>query len=52
MMPPHNAFAHVVDDDLDALDRIIERGPLKAQNWGSINATVFATAVPLALARL
>ena len=38
-MPPHNAFAHVVDEDMDVLDRLIEHGPLKVQNWGSINAT-------------
>ena len=41
MMPPHNVFGHVVDEDMAALDRLIERGPLKSQNWGTINATVF-----------
>ena len=52
MMPPHNAFAHVVEEDMPILDRLIERGPLKVQNWGSINATVFERAVPFALRRL
>ena len=32
MMPPHNVFGHVVDEDMAALDRLIERGPLKSQN--------------------
>lgn len=52
MMPPHNAFAHVVDEDMPALDRLIERGPIKMQNWGAINATVFVSAVPFTLRRL
>ena len=33
-------------------DRLVERGPIKAQNWGSINATVFERAVPFKLRRL
>ena len=49
MMPPHNAFAHVVDEDMAALDRLIEKGPIKVQNWGTINATVFVDAVPFTL---
>ena len=52
MMPPHNAFAHVVDEDVAILDRLVERGPLKVQNWGTINATVFEKAVPFVLRRL
>ena len=52
MMPPHNAFAHVVEEDMPILDRLIERGPLKVQNWGAINSTVFAKAVPFTLRRL
>lgn len=51
MMPPHNTFAHVVDEDMPLLDRLIEQGPLKVQNWGTINATVFRRAVPFALQR-
>ena len=51
-MPPHNAFAHVVEEDMHILDELIERGPLKVQNWGAINATVFAKAVPFSLRRL
>ncbi len=52
MMPPHNAFGHVVEEDMGILDRLIEAGPLKVQNWGAINATVFEKAVPFALRRL
>ena len=52
MMPPHNAFAHVVEEDMRVLDALIERGPLVAQNWGAINATVFKTAVPFSLVRV
>ena len=52
MMPPHNVFGHVVEEDMAALDRLIERGPLKSQNWGTINATVFERAVPFALRRI
>lgn len=49
MMPPHNAFGHVVEQDMAVLDRLIERGPLIVQNWGAINATVFEHAVPFML---
>ena len=52
MMPQHNVFGHVVEEDMAALDRLIERGPLKSQNWGTINATVFERAVPFALRRI
>jgi hypothetical protein len=41
-----------VEDDMHVLDRLIERGPLKVQNWGTINATVFERNVPFALRRL
>ena len=49
MMPPHNAFGHVVEEDMAILDRLVEKGPIKAQNWGAINATVFEKAVPFTL---
>jgi hypothetical protein len=52
MMPPHNVFAHVVEADMQILDELIERGPLKVQNWGSINATVFEKAQPFLLRRI
>ena len=52
MMPPHNAFAHVVEADMPILDRLVEQRQLVVQNWGSINATVFATPVPFALERI
>ena len=52
MMPPHNAFAHVVEEDMGILDELIEQTPLKVQNWGAINATVFEKAVPFTLSRL
>ena len=42
MMPPHNAFAHVVEVDMPILDKLVETKTLKVQNWGAINATVFA----------
>ena len=34
------------------LDGLIEAGPIKVQNWGAINATVFEKAVPFFLRRL
>ena len=52
MMPPHNAFGHVVEEDMHILDGLIEAGPIKVQNWGAINATVFEKAVPFFLRRL
>ena len=52
MMPPHNAFAHVVEEDMAHLDTLVQRGPLKVQSWGTINATVFKKQVPFALERL
>ena len=52
MMPPHNAFGHVVTEDMPLLDALVERRPLVVQNWGAINATVFEMPVPFALRRL
>ena len=52
MMPPHNAFGHVVEEDMPILDRLIESQPLKVQNWGTINATIFEKDVPFFLRRL
>ena len=52
MMPPHNAFGHVVEEDMHFLDELVERGPLKVQNWGTINATVFERPVHFSLRRL
>lgn len=52
MMPPHNIFGHVVEEDMATLDRLIEQGPIKMQNWGTINATVFERAVPFSLSHV
>ncbi len=52
MMPPHNAFGHVVLEDMPRLDALLETRALVVQNWGAINATVFKSAVPFALRRL
>ena len=52
MMPPHNAFAHVVEADMPILDKLVETKSLKVQNWGAINATVFAEQQPFYLRRL
>ena len=52
MMPPHNAFAHVVEADMPILDKLVETKALKVQNWGAINATVFEQQQPFYLRRL
>ena len=49
MMPPHNAFGHVIEADMPLLDQLVERGPLKVQNWDTINATVFEKPVYFSL---
>ena len=51
LMPPHNAFAHVVEEDMKLLDSIVEANPVRIEPWWP-NSSIFTSAVEFELRRI
>ena len=47
----HTVWGEVVEEDMAVVDALMTR-PLRVENWGSINATVFVEPVPFSLRAL
>lgn len=45
----HTVWGEVVSTDMSVVDRIMQERPIRVENWGSINASVFATPLPFRL---
>ena len=50
-MPPHNAFAHVVEEDLPVLDRLVVTSAVRIEPWWP-NASIFQKPIDFELQRI
>lgn len=51
LMPPHNAFAHVVEEDMLVLDRLVETHAVRIEPWWP-NSSIFRTPIEFELQRV
>ena len=51
LMPPHNAFAHVVEEDMRTLDALVEGHAVRVEPWWP-NSSIFVKPLPFTLARV
>ena len=51
LMPPHNAFAHVVEDDMPLLDALVEGNDVRIEPWWP-NSSIFVSPIGFELRRV